>query len=218
MKIGVLASGSGTNLQAIIDKLHRDENVDIQIAVVISDNEHAYALERARRAGIPAVFIDMSKYPSREEFDDEIDKVLREYEVELVVLAGYMKVLQPPFVRKWRNRIMNIHPALLPSFPGTHAVRDALRYGVKITGVTIHFVDEGVDTGPIIAQVPVPVYDDDTEETLWHRLKVYDEMTKPIIDFYSKRDNFFEIYTGGPVQEGLDEMMEIISSSKDDEA
>jgi len=187
MKIGVLASGSGTNLQAIIDKLHRDENVDIQIAVVISDNEHAYALERARRAGIPAVFIDMSKYPSREEFDDEIDKVLREYEVELVVLAGYMKVLQPPFVRKWRNRIMNIHPALLPAFPGTHAVRDALRYGVKITGVTIHFVDEGVDTGPIIAQVPVPVYDDDTEETLHNRIHVEEHKLYPeVIKLYAE--------------------------------
>jgi len=187
MKIGVLASGSGTNLQAIIDKLHRDENVDIQIAVVISDNEHAYALERARRAGIPAVFIDMSKYPSREEFDEEIDKVLREYEVELVVLAGYMKVLQPPFVRKWRNRIMNIHPALLPAFPGTHAVRDALRYGVKITGVTIHFVDEGVDTGPIIAQVPVPVYDDDTEETLHNRIHVEEHKLYPeVIKLYAE--------------------------------
>ena len=187
MKIGVLASGSGTNLQAIIDKLHRDENMDIQIAVVISDNEHAYALERARRAGIPAVFIDMSKYPSREEFDEEIDKVLREYEVELVVLAGYMKVLQPPFVRKWRNRIMNIHPALLPSFPGTHAVRDALRYGVKITGVTIHFVDEGVDTGPIIAQVPVPVYDDDTEETLHNRIHVEEHKLYPeVIKLYAE--------------------------------
>lgn len=187
MKIGVLASGSGTNLQAIIDKLHKNEEIDIQIAVVISDNEHAYALERARRAGIPAVFIDMSKFPTREEFDEEIDRVLREYGVELVVLAGYMKILQPPFVRKWRNRIMNIHPALLPAFPGTHAVRDALRYGVKITGVTIHFVDEGVDTGPIIAQVPVPVYDDDTEETLHNRIHVEEHKLYPeVIRLYAE--------------------------------
>ena len=98
-----------------------------------------------------------------------------------------MKVLQPPFVRKWRNRIMNIHPALLPSFPGTHAVRDALRYGVKITGVTIHFVDEGVDTGPIIAQVPVPVYDDDTEETLHNRIHVEEHKLYPeVIKLYAE--------------------------------
>ncbi|HID56984.1 TPA: phosphoribosylglycinamide formyltransferase [Candidatus Poribacteria bacterium] len=187
MKIGVLASGSGTNLQAIIDKLHKNEKVDVQIAVVISDNEHAYALERARKAGIPAVFIDMSRYPTREEFDEAIDRVLRRYGVELVVLAGYMKILQPPFVRKWRNRIMNIHPALLPSFPGTHAVRDALRYGVKITGVTIHFVDEGVDTGPIIAQIPVPVYDDDTEETLHNRIHVEEHKLYPeVIRLYAE--------------------------------
>jgi phosphoribosylglycinamide formyltransferase-1 len=187
MKIGVLASGSGTNLQAIIDKLHKDENINVQIAVVISDNEHAYALERARRADIPAVFIDMSKFPTRDAFDEEIDKVLRGYGVELVVLAGYMKILQPNFVCKWRNRIMNIHPALLPSFPGTHAVRDALRYGVKVTGVTIHFVDEGVDTGPIIAQVPVPVFDDDTEESLHNRIHVEEHKLYPeVIRLYAE--------------------------------
>ena len=183
MRIAVLASGSGTNLQAIIDKLHKNPDVDVEIAVVVSDNKNAFALERARREGIPAVFVDMKRFPSREAFDDEIDRVLESYGVELVVLAGYMKILQPKFVRKWRNRIMNIHPALLPSFPGTHAVRQALDYGVKVTGVTIHFVDEGVDTGPVIAQEPVRILDDDTEETLLERIhsvehRLYPEMIK----------------------------------------
>lgn len=187
MRIAVLASGSGTNLQAIIDKLHKNPNIDIEIAVVISDNRKAYALERARRAGIPAVFVDMKKFPSREAFDDEIDRILESYGVELVVLAGYMKVLQPKFVRKWRNKILNIHPALLPSFPGMHAVKQAIDYGVKVTGVTIHFVDEGVDTGPVIAQEPVRVRDDDTEETLLERIHQVEHRLYPeIIKLYAE--------------------------------
>jgi len=187
MRIAVLASGSGTNLQAIIDKLHKNPDVDIEIAVVISDNKKAYALERARKAGIPAVFVDMKKFPSREAFDDEIDRILESYGVELVVLAGYMKILQPKFVRKWRNKILNIHPALLPSFPGMHAVRQALDYGVKVTGVTIHFVDEGVDTGPIIAQEPVRVRDDDTEETLLERIHQVEHRLYPeVIKLYAE--------------------------------
>lgn len=187
MRIAVLASGSGTNLQAIIDKLHKNPEVDIEIAVVISDNRRAYALERARKAGIPAIFVDMKRFPSREAFDDEIDRILESYGVELVVLAGYMKILQPKFVRKWRNRILNIHPALLPAFPGMHAVRQALDYGVKVTGVTIHFVDEGVDTGPIIAQEPVRVRDDDTEEALLERIHQVEHRLYPeIIRLYAE--------------------------------
>ena len=158
MKIAVLASGSGTNLQALIDQLHHDENSGIEIAVVISDRRKAYALTRAEEAGIPTHVVRVRDFPDREAFDTGIAKILDKSGVELIVLAGFMKLFQPAFVRKYRNRIINIHPSLLPAFPGAHAVPDTLAYGAKVSGVTVFFIDEGIDTGPIIAQAAVPVY------------------------------------------------------------
>ena len=187
MKIAVFVSGSGTNLQVLIDKLHLDKNVDIEIAVVISDRKKSYALERAKKAGIPGIYINVKRFPNREAFDAEIDRVLEEYGVELVVLAGYMKVFQTPFVRKYYGRLINIHPALLPSFPGTDGVGDTLEYGVKVGGVTIHFVDEGVDTGPIIAQAAVPVFYDDDKESLHARIQKHEHTLYPeVVKMYQE--------------------------------
>lgn len=179
MKIAVLVSGSGTNLQSLIEQLHVDESCDIEIAVVISDRQNAYALERAERAGIPTQVIRSQDYENRIEFDKEVARHIEKHLAELVVLAGYMKLFQPPFVRQYHNRILNIHPSLLPAFPGANAVRDTLAYGVKVAGVTVHFVDEGVDTGPIIAQASVPVLDSDDEETLHSRIQIEEHRIYP---------------------------------------
>jgi phosphoribosylglycinamide formyltransferase 1 len=156
-RIAVLASGGGTNLQAILDQLHGEG--EIEVVGVVSDKPEARALERARAAGVDtAVFAD-SGHRSREERDAAIADWLDQREVDLVVLAGYMQLLSPAFVERFRNRIVNVHPALLPSFPGLDAVQQALEHGAKVTGVTVHFVDEGVDSGPIILQAPVEVPD-----------------------------------------------------------
>ena len=187
MKIAVLASGSGTNLQALIDQLHQDENSGVQIAVVISDRRKAYALTRAKKAGIPAHVVRVRGFPDRDTFDAEISKILDRCEVELIVLAGFMKLFQPAFVRKYRNRIINIHPSLLPAFPGAHPVRDTLTYGVKVGGVSVFFVDEGVDAGPIIAQVSVPVSDRDDEESLLKRIHIEEHKLYPqVIRWYAE--------------------------------
>ena len=168
-RLGILVSGSGTNLENIA--LHIEEGgLPARIAVVLSDVEDAYALERARRHGLKAVFVDPGSFPGRAAYDRELIRVLEENEVDLVILAGYMRLVGPEFVEAFRHRIMNIHPALLPSFPGTSGVADALAYGVKVTGVTVHLVDEGLDTGPIILQDAVPVLPGDTEETLHQRI------------------------------------------------
>ncbi len=169
LRIGVLASGRGSNLQAIIDAIEAGK-LDCRLAVVVSDRADARALERARKHGIDAVFIDPKAYPGREAYDQAVMAELAERRVELVCLAGYMRILTPMFVRALPGQIMNIHPALLPAFPGLHAQRQALEYGVKVSGATVHFVDEGVDTGPIICQAAVPVREDDTEETLAARI------------------------------------------------
>ena len=186
MKIAVLASGSGTNLQALIDQLHQDENSGVQIAVVISDRRKAYALTRAKEAGIPTYVVRVRNFPDRDAFDAEISKILDRHEVELIVLAGFMKLFQPAFVRKYRNRIINIHPSLLPAFPGAHPVLDTLAYGVKVSGVTVFFVDEGVDAGPIIAQVSVPVFDHDDEESLLKRIHTEEHKLYPqVVRWYA---------------------------------
>jgi phosphoribosylglycinamide formyltransferase-1 len=138
--------------------------------VVISDRPEAQALDRARKHGAAAVFVDPKTYREREAFDRAVLAVLEEHRVELVCLAGFMRILSPAFVRAFAGRIMNIHPALLPAFPGLHAQRGALEHGVKMAGATVHFVDEGLDTGPIILQAAVPVLEDDTEETLSTRI------------------------------------------------
>jgi phosphoribosylglycinamide formyltransferase-1 len=164
--LAVFVSGSGTNLQAIIDA----KIPSVEIAVVVSNNPSAYAIERAKRHNIPVEIIDHRNYSSREEFEKEILGRLEPYNIDLIALAGFMRILSPIFVRTWKFRIMNLHPALLPSFPGTQVVKQALDYGVKFTGCTVHFVDEGVDTGPIILQAVVPIYDSDTEESLLERI------------------------------------------------
>lgn len=179
MNMAVLASGKGTNLQVMIDHLHGNEKLDVKIAVVISDNKNAYALTRASTAGIPAIVVDFKSFPNRETFDDEISRVLDSHKVELIALAGFMRILGKKFVSKYKWRIMNVHPALLPSFPGIHSVKDALEYGVKVTGATVHFVDEEVDTGPIILQAAVMVYDNDTEETLHSRIQIQEHIIYP---------------------------------------
>ncbi len=185
IKVGVLASGRGTNLQSIID--HSESGrIDADVVVVISDKRDAYALERARKHGIPAYFVD-PKGKSREEHEREIDKILREHNVDLVVGAGYMRILSPWFIRRWYGKIINIHPALLPSFKGTDGQGDALRYGVKITGCTTHFMDEEVDHGPIILQAAVIVKDDDTRESLAERiLKVEHQLLPRTIQLFAE--------------------------------
>ncbi len=190
MKIGVLVSGSGSNLQALIEQLHEDKATDIEIAVVVSDRKNAYALTRAERAGIPTQVVRTKDYGSRVEFDAEIARQIENYSVELIVLAGFMKLFQAPFVRKYQNRIINIHPSLLPAFPGATAVADTLAYGVKIAGVTVHYVDEGVDSGPIIAQTAVPVYDTDDEKSLHDRIQVEEHKLYPNVIKCYAQDSF----------------------------
>jgi phosphoribosylglycinamide formyltransferase 1 len=163
-KLCVLASGSGTNLQAIIDQLHGSDG--IEVAGVASDKPDAMALQRAERAGIETALFPRGDYGDREARDAAIGDWIEERGADLVVLAGYMQLLSPSFVDRFRTRIVNVHPALLPSFPGLDAVQQALDHGVKITGVTVHFVDEGVDSGPIIVQRPVPVPPDGDRDAL----------------------------------------------------
>lgn len=169
MKLAVLASGFGSNLQAIMEAVDRG-GIEATLELVLSDNENAYALERARSRGIEAIYLNPGKYGDRAAYDGAIVALLREREIELVILAGFMRILSPAFVREYRGRIMNIHPSLLPSFPGVDGVRQALDYGVKVSGCSVHFVDEGLDTGPIILQEAVPVFDHDTVETLQQRI------------------------------------------------
>ena len=162
-RVGVLASGTGTNLQAILDQLH---NETVEVVAVGSDLMAAGALDRAAAAGVATKTFPIDGYPDREARDLAIAEWLRGREVDLVVLAGYMQLLSPEFVRRFADRIVNVHPALLPSFPGLDAIGQALEHGVKVTGVTVHFVDEGVDTGPIVLQQPVPVPVDGDREAL----------------------------------------------------
>jgi phosphoribosylglycinamide formyltransferase-1 len=163
-KLGILLSGRGSNFEAIARHVQAGK-VPAEIAVVISNKEEAPGLAKAREMGLATRFIP-SKGKEREAFDREVVAVLREFQVDLVCLAGFMRILSPYFIREFPRRILNIHPALLPTFPGVEAQKQALDYGVKFTGCTVHIVDEGVDTGPIVCQAVVPVLDDDTVETL----------------------------------------------------
>jgi phosphoribosylglycinamide formyltransferase-1 len=169
INIGVLASGRGTNLQAIIEAIE-DGKIEGEIKIVISDHPNACALKRAQQYLIDTRYIDFKEFKNREEYDKEIIKTLKEKKIDLVVLAGYMRILSPYFIRTYQNKIMNIHPALLPSFIGLHAQKQAVEYGVKVSGCTVHFVDEGIDSGPIILQKAVEVSDDDTEESLTEKI------------------------------------------------
>ncbi len=167
--LGVLVSGSGTNLQAILDAIAA-RTLDARVAVVVSNVAGAGALDRARAAGVPAVVVEHGAYPSRRAFDAAVLETLRAHGVELVVLAGFMRLLTDVLLGAFPHRVVNVHPALLPAFPGVHAQRQALDYGVRVSGCTVHFVDAGTDTGPIIAQAAVPVLDGDDEESL--RLRI----------------------------------------------
>jgi phosphoribosylglycinamide formyltransferase-1 len=167
--IGVLISGGGTNLQAIIDAVEA-RCLDAKIELVLSNKADAYGLVRARNRGIPCEVLDHKAFASREAYDQGVVDLLRARGVELVVLAGFMRLLSPVFIKAYSNRIMNIHPALLPSFPGLHVQRKAVEHGVRFAGCTVHFVNEECDEGPIIIQAVVPVFPDDTEETLAARI------------------------------------------------
>jgi len=169
LKLGVLISGSGSNLQSIIDHID-DGRLSAEIKIVISNNPGAFGINRAKKHGIPFAVVDSEKFTDREEFDRQLVGILSAAAVDLIVLAGFMRILSPFFLQAFPQRIINIHPALLPAFPGIHVQKKALDYGVKFSGCTVHFVDEGVDTGPIIIQSVVPVFPDDDEETLSKRI------------------------------------------------
>lgn len=176
--LGVLCSGRGTNLQSIIDAVASGQ-IKAPIGVVIADKPGVMALERAGKAGIPAVCIDRKQYGSREEFDGALLGELKKYGVTLVCLAGFMRLLTAGFIRAYEGRILNIHPALLPSFKGAHAHRDVLAYGAKVSGCTIHFVVEDMDAGPIILQAAVPVMEGDDEDSLGARVLVEEHRLYP---------------------------------------
>jgi phosphoribosylglycinamide formyltransferase-1 len=173
VRVGVLASGRGSNLQAIIDAIEAGR-LDAEIVLVLSNKRDAVALERARKHGLADIFLDPKPFAgqpdSREAYDRAVLDMLRKHDVELVLLAGYMKIVTSVLVKAYENRMMNIHPSLLPSFPGLDAQKKALEHGVKISGCTVHFVTEGVDEGPIIVQAAVPVLEGDTPETLAARI------------------------------------------------
>lgn len=169
VKIAVLVSGRGSNLQAIIDSIERGYIKNAEINVVISNKADAYALERARSHGVNAVFLDPSEY-DKAGYDREILNVLKRDNTDLLLLAGYFRLLGNEIIEAYRNKILNIHPSLLPAFKGLHAQKQAFEYGVKVAGCTVHFVDEGLDSGPIIIQSCVPVLQGDTEETLTDRI------------------------------------------------
>jgi phosphoribosylglycinamide formyltransferase-1 len=179
IKVGVLASGGGTNLQALIDKSEAG-SLPAEISCVISNVASAFALERARRHGIPALHLDHRLFSSREDYDNAVVDTLGEHDVELVALAGFMRIISQVLLDAFPTAVMNIHPALLPSFPGLHAQRQALEHGVKVTGCTVHFVDAGTDTGPIICQAAVPVLEGDTEESLSARILVEEHRCYPL--------------------------------------
>lgn len=176
--LGVFASGRGSNLEAILNEIEAGK-LPARVAVVVSDQPEAPALERARRRGIPALAVLPGDFSSRQAYEERLVEICRQHGVELVVLAGFMRLLGPTFLSAYRHHIMNIHPALLPSFPGLHAQEQAVRYGVRFSGCTVHFVDEGVDTGPIILQAVVPVEQDDTPETLAARILVEEHRLYP---------------------------------------
>ncbi len=179
LKIGILASGNGSNLQAIIDRI-KEGKLDAEVEIVISDSENAYAIERAKRSDIPAYVVHYKSYAKREDAEEYVISLLKRYNVQLVVLAGYMKLMTKKFINEFPMRIMNIHPAILPSFPGINVIQKAIDYGVKFTGCTVHFIDEGTDTGPIIIQAIVPVMDNDTEYTLAQRIHEKEHIIYPM--------------------------------------
>ena len=183
--IAVFASGNGTNLQAIIDNISRG-TLQANLALVVSDQRKAFALKRAKRAGIKTLYADPKKFATKQDYEKYIIARLKKEKVELVVLAGFMRILSSFFVKKYKNRILNIHPALLPAFKGGQAIKDAFRYGVKVTGVTVHLVDEKVDHGPIVSQEPVSIDEAETLKELQERIhrvehKIYPEAIAKVL-------------------------------------
>jgi len=169
-RICVFASGSGSNFQAIVEAVRSKKIKGARVVLLVVDRKDAYVRVRAERLEIPQVFVNPLDFLSRRDYEKHLLKVLRQEKIDIVVLAGYMRILSPYFVRNFKNKILNIHPALLPAFKGTHAIERAYKYGVKVTGVTVHFVDDKVDHGPIILQEPVKVDDGDTLEDLERKI------------------------------------------------
>lgn len=169
VKIAVLVSGRGSNLQAIVNYIE-SKKINAKIVVVISNVQNALALEIAKKHGVKTLFLNPDKFKTKEDYDEKIIKMLKKEGVNLICLAGFMRILSKTFVQQFKNRIMNIHPSLLPSFPGLNAQKKALDSGVKFSGCTVHFLDEGIDTGPIIIQAVVPIFDNDTVESLSGRI------------------------------------------------
>ncbi|MFA4858342.1 MAG: phosphoribosylglycinamide formyltransferase [Candidatus Margulisiibacteriota bacterium] len=188
LKLAILVSGRGSNLQSIIDQIESGIlKGKAQIALVISNNPQAYSLERAKKHGIESLVVDSDKFKDKAQYEAQIILAIKQKNVDLICLAGYMKLLSSEFVKTFKHKIINIHPALLPAFPGLHVQKKALDYGVKFSGCTVHFVDEGCDTGPIIVQTVVPVLANDTEETLSARIleqehKIYPEAIRRIAE------------------------------------
>ena len=168
-KLAVLVSGRGSNLQAIMDSIDREE-LDAHLSIVISNTKDAMALKRAEKHGIKTIFIDPSNYSSSKEYDKALVLKLKEFSIDLICLAGYMRILGEEIIQTFEKKIINIHPSLLPAFPGLNAQKQAINHGVKFSGCTVHFVDSGVDSGPIILQTVVPVYDNDDEKSLSKRI------------------------------------------------
>lgn len=186
VRLGLLASGRGSNLQAIIDAIEAGV-LAAEMGVVLSNKKEAEALERAKQHGIPAVFVDPKDHASRETYDGVLCETLKKNHVELVVLAGYMRLLTSSLITPYQGRIINIHPSLLPAFPGLQAQRQALVYGVKVSGCTVHFVDEKMDHGPVIAQAAVQVMEDDNESALAERILLEEHRLLPkVIQYYAE--------------------------------
>jgi phosphoribosylglycinamide formyltransferase 1 len=179
MRFAVLVSGQGTNLQALLDAQARGALAPAEVALVVCNRPGAPALARAAAAGVPSVLVDHTRHPNRRSFEDALLVELRAAEIEAIVLAGFMRILTEHFVGAFPLHILNTHPALCPSFPGVFAARQALDYGVKVTGCTVHLVDTGVDTGPIVFQAAIPVEDDDNEATLHERIRAHEHALLP---------------------------------------
>jgi len=179
MKVGVMASGRGSNFQALIDASRKGLMPDVEIVILIVNKKNAYAIKRAEKNDIEYKIIT-SDDKTRKEFDQTALKILKKKEIKIVVLAGFMRLLTPEFIAEYRNRILNIHPSLLPLFPGAHAHRDAIANGARISGCTAHFVDEGIDTGPIIMQRTVNIEDNETEESLSEKILPHEHEILPM--------------------------------------
>jgi len=177
-RVAVVASGRGSNFQAVIDAI-KAETVPATCVALVTDNPKAYAIERAKKAGIPVVIVDYAAYGSREEYERALLSALQHVNPDLIVLAGYMRIVGKEIVHAFAGRMINIHPALLPSFTGLHAQHQAISYGVKVSGCTVHFVDESLDGGPVICQQAVPVIDGDDEDTLADRILAHEHQCLP---------------------------------------